>query len=65
MNNHKWTLVMNQIPLKYIITAPACLFMLFIFFYYCYLSVRECRRSRGRESTSLLGQIGEEQIQVY
>ncbi|KAH8243108.1 hypothetical protein KR032_004695 [Drosophila birchii] len=58
-------MVIDQIPLKYFIFAPAFIFVLIIFFYYWYLSVRECRRSRGRESATLLGQISEEQLQVY
>ncbi|KAH8264088.1 hypothetical protein KR038_002528, partial [Drosophila bunnanda] len=57
--------VMDQIPLKYFLSAPAFIFVLVIFFYYCYLSVRECRRSRGRESTPLLAQISEQQFRVY
>ncbi|KAH8337279.1 hypothetical protein KR059_005132 [Drosophila kikkawai] len=55
----------NNIPIKYFISAPAFIFVLFIFFYYWYLSVRECRRSRLRESTPLLGQLSEDQYQVY
>ncbi|XP_041674870.1 uncharacterized protein LOC108116853 [Drosophila eugracilis] len=56
----------GQIHLSYFICGPAFLIMVFIYFYYWYLNVRECRRSRGRElSPSLAEDISVEQVQVY
>ncbi|KQS38819.1 uncharacterized protein LOC26526837 [Drosophila erecta] len=55
-----------QIHLFYFICGPVFIWMVFMYFYYCYLNVRECRRSRGREATpSLLDDICVEPLEVY
>ncbi|XP_017013405.2 uncharacterized protein [Drosophila takahashii] len=56
----------SQIHLSYFICGPVFILMVFIYFYYWYLNVRECRRSRGRElPPSSLDDISEERLEVY
>ncbi|XP_017113541.1 uncharacterized protein LOC108136727 [Drosophila elegans] len=56
----------SQIHLSYFICGPVFIAMVFIYFYYCYLNVRECRRSRGREARfPSLDDISEERVEVY
>ncbi|KMZ02793.1 uncharacterized protein LOC27206934 [Drosophila simulans] len=56
----------SQIHLSYFICGPVFILMVFMYFYYWYLNVRECRRSRGREATPpLLDDISVERLEVY
>uniref|UniRef100_A0A6P4E4V8 Uncharacterized protein LOC108038072 n=1 Tax=Drosophila rhopaloa TaxID=1041015 RepID=A0A6P4E4V8_DRORH len=55
-----------QIHLSYFICGPVFIAMVFIYFYYCCLNVRECRRSRGRGTLlSVSDDISEERVEVY
>ncbi|EDW24823.1 GL23174 [Drosophila persimilis] len=55
----------NQIGMVYLVGAPIFISLMLVHFYYCWLSVRECRRSRGRKS--LLSEAPEAilQVEVY
>ncbi|XP_034661718.1 uncharacterized protein LOC117897156 [Drosophila subobscura] len=44
----------NQISMVYLVGAPIFISLLLIHFYYCWLSVRECHRSRVRGEHRLL-----------
>ncbi|KAH8383490.1 hypothetical protein KR009_008911 [Drosophila setifemur] len=52
-----------QLNLSYLICAPVFLILIIMCSYYCYLTVRECSRSRGREISPLLpNNIQQEQV---
>ncbi|XP_017039771.1 uncharacterized protein LOC108087100 [Drosophila ficusphila] len=66
LKNQCHTMTDAQIYLSYFICGPVFAVMLFVYFYYCYLNVRECQRSRGREfTTPSLDDNSEERVQVY